>query len=155
MAALLLALVLSTPPARPPAPPAGETAKLFFLAGDLAKAVDWAERGLKTEPLKCKPMLRALAEYGALANHTDDFTPEQAKAFLEWDRQIAPGTPGKLTVPVINHFVAVPLDKARAALKAGDPAAARALVAGALTVDPKNAAALALSRQLSAADAGR
>ena len=154
MVALVLALVLSAPPAKAPAPPAGETAKLFFLAGDVAKAVDWAQRGLKSDAAKCKPMLKALAEYGALANHTDDFTPEQAKAFLEWDRRISPGTPGKLTVPVIHHFVTAPLEKARADLKAGEPAAARALVLGVLKVDPKNADALALEQQLSA-DAGR
>lgn len=154
MGALLLALVLAAPPKKLPAPPPGETAKLYFLAGDVAKAVDWARRGVRTDAAKCKPMLEALAEYGALANHTDDFTPEQARAFLEWDRKISPGTPGKLTVPVINHFIVVPLERARADLQAGELAEARERLALVLAVDPKNAAALALEEQLSA-DAGR
>ncbi len=139
---------MGLPPSKKVVPPAGETAKLFFLAGDVAKAVEWAQRGLKTDPKRCKPMLKALAEYGFLAGKRDDFTPEQARAFLEWDRAISPGVPGKITEPVIARFVTVPLSNARAMALAGQRERARTAVLAVLAVDPKHAQALALEKEL-------
>lgn len=151
---MLLFLVASmqmlgaNPPER--TPPPGETAKLYFLAGDLAKAVEWATRGLKTDSKACKPMLKALAEYGFLANHTDEFTSEQARDFIKWDRVISPATPGRLTLPVVERFVTDPLERAKQ-LSYLDPVQARQFVDRVLNVDPQNAEAIGLKRQLSSA----
>jgi len=144
--ALIISLSLfSSSPGSKKLPPAGETARLYFLAGDVAKAVEWASRGVKTDSKVCKPMLKALAEYGALANHTDDFTPEQARAFIKWGRQISPTSVGKLTQPVIDRFITAPL--AHAVEMAGsDTAGAKALIERVLFVDPKHPEALALQK---------
>ena len=143
--ALVIAVSLSSSPAPRRLPPAGETAKLYFLAGDLAKAVEWASRGVKSDPKVCRPMLKALAEYGAMANHSDEFTPEQARDFIKWDRQISPSAPGKLTQPVIDRFVTAPLARA-SQLAETDVVAARDLVERVLLVDPKSPDALTLQK---------
>lgn len=160
MLALLTALVLAAPPASPPAlkgaPPPSEMAKLYFLAGDLAQAVEIARQGLKTEPAKCKPLLTALAEYQYLAPKRDAFTPAQAKTFLDYDHAITPDKPGKLTEGVLVRWVRQPLDLAKARLAAGDAEGARRFVQAVLEVDPKNAEALALQRPpAEGVDAGR
>lgn len=146
---LALMLTLASNPTAAAAkklPPAGETAKLFFLAGDLAKAVEWATRGLKTDAKNCKPMLKALAEYGFLANHTDEFTPAQARDFIKYDRAISPAAPGKLTQPIIERFVTGPLVRAA---QTTDKAEAKSIVERVLLVDPKNPEALSLQRVVS------
>ena len=160
MPALLALLLVAAPPAPAPGAPGdrgpslSETAKLYFLAGDVRKALEWCTRGLKTEPKTCKPMIKALAEYGYLADKRDAFTPEQARAFLEWDRAISPTVPSKLTEPTIERFVAEPLRRARIIDQAGDRAAARQLVEQVLVVDPKHAGALALAKELAGLDGG-
>lgn len=92
-------------------------------------------------------MLKALAEYGLLANHTDEFTLEQARDFLKWDAAISPGAPGKLTQPIIDRFVTRPLAQARL-LASSDATGAKAVVSQVLAVDPKNVDAAALLKTL-------
>ena len=137
---------------RLPPPPASETSKLYFLAGDIAKAVEWATRGMKKESKACKPLLKALAEYAALANHRDEFTIAQAREFIEWDRQISPGTPGKITVPIIDRYITSPLSVAAEMEKQGRVAEAVAIATRVLEVDPKNVEATRLAKR--APDAG-
>ena len=148
---MALLVFLAAAPAKGPAP--ADTARLFFLAGDLAKAADWANRGVKDDPKRCRPLVRALAEYAFLANHTDEFTPSQARDFIEWDKAISPGTPGKITQPVIDRFVNAPLKKAEA-LKESDKAQAKEITAHVLEVDPGNAEARSLLRLLGARSRG-
>ncbi len=136
---LLLALVMAA------APQPSANARLYFLAGDLSKAVEWAKRCVATEPQTCKPMLKALAEYAFLANHTDELTLEQARDFIKYDRVISPTVPGKLTKPVIARFVTGPLARAHE-LASTDPTQAKSLVERVLTVDPQNPEALKLLR---------
>ena len=154
---MLLALALSmivvqAPPAKAPRPPgagptAYDSAKLFFLAGDLSTAQEWARRGLKREPKTCGPLNRQLAEYNFLANHIDDFTPDQARDFLELDRKISPTVRGRITEKAFHHFVTKPLELAQAQAK-GDVPRAIQLLDEVLYVDPKNPEALALKAQL-------
>lgn len=154
---MLLALALSmivvqAPPGKPvkppgPGPTAYDTAKLFFLAGDLSTSQEWARRGLKREPKTCGPLNKQLAEYNFLANHIDDFTPDQARDFLELDRKISPTVRGRITEKAFHHFVIKPLELAQAQAK-GDVPRALELVGQVLFVDPKNAEALALKGQL-------
>lgn len=163
---MLLALVLSltvlqAPPKAPKPPPgqgptAYDSAKLFFLAGDLATAQEWARRGLKREPKTCGPLNKQLAEYNFLASHIDEFTPEQARDFLAIDRAISPTVRGKITEKAFHHFVTKPLELARAQAT-GDVPRALQLLDQVLFVDPKNAEALAFKAELSAPpkDAGR
>jgi hypothetical protein len=139
-----------------PGPTAAETAKLYFLAGDIQRAQEWVQRGLKREPKTCGPLNKALAEYAFLANHLDEFTPEQAKEFLEIDRRISPTVRGKLTEKVFERYVRKPLDLAKSRSN-GDVPGALQIVGGILVIDPKNADALALKKTLEApvVDAGR
>lgn len=154
--ALALALALSQAPAdkAPVGPGALETAKLFFLAGDISKAEDVARSGLKKDKKRCTAMLKLLAEYGYLANHMDEFTPEQAKTFLELDAKIAPGGIGKLTQKTIERFIEKPLEVAKLRAQAGDPVGAAAIAREGLKVDPKHAGTLAFLASLEAADGG-
>ncbi len=138
---LLLALVMAA------APQPSANARLYFLAGDLSKAVEWAKRCVATEPEVCRPMLKALAEYAFLANHTDELTLEQARDFIAYDRVVSATVPGKLTKPVIARFVTGPLARAHE-LMASDAAQAKSLVERVLTVDPANAEALKLRKAL-------
>ena len=162
--ALSISLLLSqaAPPATGPKPQAKlpgkgptayDSAKLYFLAGDLAKAQDWARRGLKREPKTCGPLNAALAEYNFLANHIDDFTPEQARAFLELDRKISPTVRGRVTERAFERWVKKPLSLAEARGQ-GDLAGSLGLIDQVLTIDPKNEEALRLRATLSP-DAGR
>ncbi|MDP1821867.1 MAG: hypothetical protein Q8L48_01430 [Archangium sp.] len=165
MLALALALLVmqAGPPAPPPkqgakpkvdpGPTAYDTAKLFFLAGDLATAQEWVRRGLKREPKTCGPLNKLLAEYNFLANHIDEFTPDQAREFLELDRQISPAVRGKVTEKAWARFVAKPLELAQDQAKGGGGPRALQLLEQVLYVDPKNAEALALKAKL-AKDAG-
>ena len=134
-----------------PGPTAYDTAKLFFLAGDLATAQEWARRGLKREPKTCRPLNKMLAEYNFLANHIDEFTPDQAKSFLDLDRQISPSVRGQMTDKAFKRFVIKPLELAHD-MATGDPPRARQLVDQVLYVDSKNAEALALLGQLKEGD---
>jgi hypothetical protein len=161
--ALLLSLAVSAPP--PVAPPElpkqgptpSELAKLYFLAGDLDMAANTCRMGLKVEPKKCGPMLKALAEYGYLASKRDTLTQAEVKSFLAWDHILSPGTPSKLTEPVIKRAVTQPLALAHARAQAGDRSGARKFLEAVLEVDPKNAEALGLMKdvQETASDGGR
>lgn len=156
--ALVLVLATQVPPVprgdvKKPGPPASETAKLYFLAGDIAKAQEWARSGMKKEPKVCKPMLQALAEYAFLANHVDELTPEQARQFIELDRKISPQAQAKLTLKVIDRYVEKPLSIAEARASGGDAKSAVAIAETVLSIDPANARALALKKP--APDAGR
>ncbi len=133
-----------------PGPTAYDTAKLFFLAGDLATAQEWARRGLKREPKTCGPLNAQLAEYNFLANHIDEFTPTQAKDFLELDRKISPTVRGKITEKAFTRFVGKPLELATGQAK-GDVPRALQLVEQVLAVDPKNPDAVALKARLTSA----
>lgn len=163
MLALLLSLAVSAPPPRaPPEPPRqgpapSELAKLYFLAGELDMAASTCRVGLKVEPKKCGPMLKALAEYGYLASKRDTLSQAEVKSFLAWDRILSPGTPSKLTEPVIKSAVTQPLSLAHARAQAGDRAGARKFLEAVLEVDPKNAEALGLMKELqdTASDGGR
>lgn len=160
MLALALAvLVLQAPPppkGKPgPGPTAYDTAKLFYLAGDLAQAQEWVRRGLKREPKTCGPLNALLAEYNSMANHIDEFTPDEAKKFLELDRKISPTVRGKVTEKAYTRYVAKPLELAKEQAK-GDVPRALQLIEQVLFVDAKNEDALALKKQLSGnrSDAG-
>ncbi|MFT3709152.1 MAG: hypothetical protein QM817_16030 [Archangium sp.] len=165
--ALLIAVVLAGAPdagvasKKPPGPPgagptAAETAKLYFLAGDIQKAQEWAQRGLKREPKTCGPLNRAIAEYAFLVSRVDEFTPEQAKTFLEFDKKISPTVRGKLTEKAYEKYVTHPLEMARSRSK-GDVAGARVLLNQVLIVEPENADAKALLKALDSppVDAGK
>jgi tetratricopeptide (TPR) repeat protein len=149
--ALVLALSVLTQ-GRPgsSAPKASETARLYFLAGDLAKAQEWARSGRAKDPA-CGPLLKLLADYAFDVGHADGFDPPSARAFLRLDRQISPTVPGKLTRPVIDRFITHPLALAQAHQKAGSAESAARIAAQVLDVDPTNAEALALVGR----DAGR
>jgi hypothetical protein len=142
-----------TPKKLGPGPSAYDTAKLFYLAGDLANAQEWARRGLKREPKTCGPLNVRLAEYNSMASHYEEFTPEEAKTFLELDRKISPTVRGKVTEKAFARFVTKPLSLATEQAK-GDVPRALQLIDQVLFVDAKNAEALALKARLTA-DAGR
>lgn len=150
--ALALSLSLSQAPERGPS--AYETAKLFFLAGDLAKSQEIARRGLKDDGKRCKALLKLLAEYAFLANHVDEFTPAQAKQFIELDRKIAPGAVGKLTQKAVERYLDKPLSIAKLRAEAGDATGARTICAENLKIDPKHADTLAFLKALDRPDAG-
>jgi hypothetical protein len=157
MLALVLALALSQAPAVTPTgsgPAPSETAKLFFLAGDVSKALEIARAGVKKDGKRCRRLVKLLAEYGYLVNHMDEFTPDQARQFIELDAQIAPGAVGKLTQKTIERFIDKPLEVARLRAKAGDVAGAAAIARDTLKVDPQHAETLAFLASLEVADAG-
>jgi hypothetical protein len=151
--ALALSLSLAAPPKEAPKPPPGagptayDSAKLFFLAGDLAQAQEWARRGLKREPKTCGPLNAQLAEYNSMANHIDEFTPQEAKTFLEIDRKISPTVRGKMTEKAFTRYVVKPLELAKSNAT-GDVPRALQLIDQVLFVDPKNPDALALKKEL-------
>ena len=160
---LALTVCLAQAPAKPKPPPPGsgptaaETAKLYFLAGDIARAQDWVMRGLKREPKTCGPLNKLIAEYAFLLSHADEFTPEEAKRFFELDRTISPTVRGKLTEKAYAHYVLKPIELARSRMN-GDAPGALDLLSHALFVDPKNAEALALVAEIKKqpkTDAGR
>jgi hypothetical protein len=131
------------------APSPREMAQLFFLAGDLRRAVDVARRCVELEgKKKCGDFYRALVEYEALIPRNDHLTPAEAKAYLEWDHTVSPAVEGKLTAPVRQRYVTDPLERAHRAAEAGDPAKALVIVKVVLEIDPKNADAQKLLAQL-------
>jgi hypothetical protein len=154
--ALTVLVSQAAPPKAPPGPgpTAAETAKLYFLAGDLPKAQEWVRRGLTREPKTCGPLNKLLAEYAFLAGSLDELTPEQAHEFLELDRKISPTVRGKLSERVYQKYVAHPLELAKSRAQ-GDEAGALRIVDAVLVIEPGNVEALALQKSLKAADAGR
>jgi hypothetical protein len=130
------------------APTAIETARLYFIAGNLPSAREWGLRGLKKEAKVCKPLLRDLAEYAFLMSKFDELTLEEAKQVLILDRRISPKANGKLTTPVIGRYVTGPLARAREWAEQGAAGEAVKFVDDAIIVDPSNAEAKALRRRL-------
>jgi hypothetical protein len=153
----LLALALATNPlAGPAAPKEGpqpsELAKLYFIAGDLSRAHDALNAGVKRDP-KCEPMLRALADYQYLVSRSDRLTPADAKQLFALDRALSPQAMGKITKPVHDRFVAMPLLKAKARLDAGLTQEALGFARAAYDADPYDADAVATMSRLGV-DAG-
>lgn len=163
--ALLAAALLTqvpTPPVPPgagAAPPPWEVAKLFFLAGDVARAVETVLKCQVTSPKRCGPMKKPLVEYQYLASKRDELTREEAAQLIAYDRQLSPTKPGKISEPIIARFVTTPLSLAKARIDGGDPESARLALEAVLAVDPKQAEAKALLKSLPkpppAKDAGR
>lgn len=155
MPLILLALLLSQAPPQKlgggARPKPSEMAHLFFLAGDLARAVDQARQCNVAEKGKCKAMLVALAEYQFLANRIERFSAADARSFIALDRTISKTVPGKLTEPVLARWVKDPIARATQAATAGDRAQAEAIAVQVLQIDPGNADARALAGR----DAGR
>lgn len=153
----LLALVAAAPPAgKKPAgaPHPSETAKLFFLTGDIAKAQEFALACARREPKKCGPINKWIAEYAFLVRDSDTLTADQARELIALDLKIVPDKRGKLTEKVFERYVTVPLDRARSRAS-GDRKGALSIVEHVLLVDPKNVAALELQKSLrNEADAG-
>lgn len=136
------------PAAKALAPTAIETARLYFIAGNLPAAREWGQRGLKKEAKACKPMLRDLAEYSFLLSKYEALTLDEAKQMLILDRRISPKAVGKLTSPVIERYVTGPMARARLWAEQGAAAEAVKFVDDALVVDPSNVDAKALRRRL-------
>ena len=152
---LLLILTAAPPVAeKPDTPPASDMAILYFLAGDLRRAVDTARAGLTSDPKKCKVLYPMLVEYAFLVPKRETFSLAEAKSFLDYDKKISPKAQGKLTANVVKRYVELPLQSARTAHKGGDLVRARQFVDDALAVDATNADAIALKAELGA-DAGR
>lgn len=150
MLPLVLLAVLSGAPAatkKPAGPHPTETAKLFFLAGDIAKAQEFARACVRREPKKCGPINGWIAEYAFLIRDADTLTVEQARQLLELDKKIAPNKRGKLTETVVERYVTRPLERARS-LSTQDRLAALHVVEQVLTIEPANAAALELQKSL-------
>ncbi len=154
--ALCLLLLSAAPESRPRSgPSASQMAILYFMAGDMRRAVDSARTGMKTDAAKCKVLLPLLVEYQFLVSRRDELTIEEAKSFIAWDRQISPKASGKLTALVYRKYVETPLQYARTANQGGDRGAAKKLLEQALTVDPTSDAALALKALIEQSDGGR
>ena len=151
---MLPLLILLAAPVAPPAdagvaPTPREMAQLFFLAGDLRRAVDAGRRCVQLEgKKKCGEFYRALVEYEALIHKNEQLTLPEAKSYLAWDRLISPVEPGKLTKGVRRRWVDEPLEAARIALGAGEKKSAKAAVERVLQVDPKNEGAKELLKEL-------
>ena len=149
-------LVCAAPEAeKPKTPPASDMAVLFFMAGDMRRAVDTARAGMKTDAVKCKALYPLLVEYEFLVPKRDALTVEQARSFLAWDTKISPKASGKLTAAVVRKYVETPLHYARTANQGGDLVTAKKLLADVLTIDPTNADALALKALINQPDGGR
>ena len=151
----LVSLLAADPAPKPETPPASDMAILYFLAGDLRRAVDTARAGLTSDAKRCKALYPMLVEYEFLVPKREEMTVEQARDFLAWDKKISPKSRGKLTGFVVQRYVETPLRAAQVQLKGGDVARARKLIDDALTVGPANTDGLALRAQLGAPDAGR
>ncbi|MDP3499452.1 MAG: hypothetical protein Q8S33_03940 [Myxococcales bacterium] len=163
MISALLMLVVSQPMPMPGAgggdkalaPTAIETARLYFIAGNIPSAREWGQRGLKKEAKLCKPLLKNLAEYSFLLSKYEALTLDEAKLMIVLDRRISPKAVGKLTTPVIERYVTGPMVRARLWAEQGAAGDAVKFIDDVLTVDPSNADAKALRAQLLAvADGG-
>jgi hypothetical protein len=151
LAAALALLVVSETPDGGAAPSPREMAQLFFLAGDLRRAVDAGRRCIEVEgKKKCEGLYRALVEYQALVPRNDHLSHAEAKAYLEWDHEISPKAAGKLTAPVRQRYVTGPLEAAQRAFDQGDRDKAQVIVKAVLEVEPGNADAKKLLQSLGA-----
>ncbi len=152
MGPLLALLLAAAPPELEKGPPPSELVKLYFIAGDLLRAQEVLKLGLTKDP-KCKPMKVPFFEYQELAAKGEHLTVAQAKAMIADDRLVSPLAMGKITKPVYERFVTLPLLKAKARLDAGLVLEAAQLAREALEADPASAEAKAILGQLGA-DAG-
>lgn len=154
LSTVLALLVTQAPPPMPGGPPqmlgptAIETARLYFLAGDLSTAREWGKRGLKKEGKVCKPFLKDLAEYAFLAGKFEELTLDEARQVLALDRRLSPKEPGRLTKPVQERFVRGPMKRAEAWASQGAALEAVRFVDDVLKVDPGNVEAKALRASL-------
>lgn len=157
MLTTILTLALSQAPMVPKAlaPTAFETARLYFLAGDLGSSREWCERGLKKERKTCEPFLKSLAEYKFLMGKYEELSLDEAASAIALDKKLSPSSPGKLTKPVLERFVRGPMMRARDWANQGAAVEAVRFVDDVLKVDPKNAEAIQLRKDLVAgADGG-
>lgn len=163
MAPLLALLLLANPVSGPSAPKEGpkpsELAKIYFIAGDLVRARTALEGGRKSDP-KAEPMLKQLADYQFLVSKADKLTAAEAKQLIALDRAFSPQATGKMTRPVHDRFVAMPLLKAQARLDANLLSDALPLALAAHDADPFDADAVAMLSKLGVdagmpSDAGR
>ena len=156
LALVLAAVVAQVGPPGKGAPPAWETAKLFFLAGDLPRAQEWARRCVKSHPKICRPLNKNIAEYAFLAPRLDELTADQARQFFSIDRAISPGVPGKLTEKALERYVRRPLVIAAARLDQGDANGAQQLADQVRAVNATAAELVAFDARLQGnrADAG-
>ncbi len=157
MLTALLTLALAQDPMVPKAlaPTAFETAKLYYLAGDLGSSREWCERGLKKERKACEPFLKALAEYKFLMGKYEELTLDEAASVVALDKKLSSAAPGKLTKPILERFVRGPMMRARDWANQGAAGEAVRFVDDVLKVDPKNAEAIQLRKELLArADGG-
>jgi hypothetical protein len=98
-------------------------------------------------------VVKPLVEYQAIIGKgTDALTSDEAKALLEWEKQISPEVPSKLSTEVVNRFVTHPWDQALAAQRGGDAKLATQLAQAVLKVSPQHAGAKAM---LEPEDAGK
>jgi hypothetical protein len=156
MAPLLALLLLGTPIAGPHGPKEGpkpsELGKLYFIAGDLLRAHEALEAGHGKDPA-CEPMIKQLADYQLLVTKADKLTPAEAKQLIALDRALSPLAVGKMTRPVHDRFVTLPLLKAKARLDANLPNDALPFALAAHDADPNDPDALAVLQRLGV-DAG-
>ena len=155
MIALLISIcVLQIPPSMLPPPPtspgtgapngkkltpkASELVKLYFLAGDLATAIDWAQKGMKKEPKLCSAQIKQLAQYQYLAGKIDELTPSEAAELVVLSKKIAPGGISKLTAKALEKFAVRPLKLAQLRFDAGDKKFAQETAQQVLQIDPDN-----------------
>jgi hypothetical protein len=117
-----------------------------FVAGDLARANEAAKACARKEPKVCRPLLKALGQYGPLAKAVDKLSPAQARQLLGLDRQLSPEGPGAITAKAIEHFVTSPMELARHHAASGNPAGARIIALQVLQIDPANTEAQALAK---------
>lgn len=145
----LLMLLSGTPAKSKPAdaPLPSETVKLFFLAGDLARAQEFARACRRSEPKRCDTLNKRIAEYAFLARDIDALTAEQARELIALDAKITPLARGKITEKVIERYITVPLDRARSRAQ-GDEKGALLILEKVLIADPKNEGALELQKSL-------
>jgi hypothetical protein len=143
---VLLSLLLAASPDAGVVPTPREMAQLYFIAGDLRRAVDFGRRCVQLDKKKCELFYRALVEYQALIPKNDRLSRAEARQYLEWDHLVSPERLGALSVDVNRKFITDPMDAANAALVAGDCARAEALAKTVLEVSPKHLEAQRLSK---------
>lgn len=140
----LTVLVLQGSPQKAKAPSPAEKARSSFVAGNLAKAQEWARQAAKRDPKSHKTLVKQLADYAGLVSKADTLSPQEARELLELDHSISPDQRGKLTERAFERFVTSPLELATLHAQQGHADSARVLAKQVLDVDPSNTVALAL-----------
>jgi hypothetical protein len=157
----MLWALLTVAVAQAPAPPKPSTAdapsatRLLFQAGDLRRAIAMAQAcaaAKKKGHKDCAAMVKPLVEYQALVVKEQGMTAEEVRALLEYQQQISPQVPSKLTAPYVERFITRPWEQAQVAMRGGDEALARKFAEAVLRASPQHEGALAL---VYGPDAGR